>query len=170
MVKAIFFDIDGTLVSFTTHRMSENLKERLHELQAKGVKLFISSGRARLVMNNLDGFPFDGYVAMNGAETTLDGEVIDSHPLPEATSLQVAEIAEREKVSCWVFADNVAGINHASPQAMEIAEMINLRPPCFLDLRQVAENHTVYEYTIFFDDEQARRLLYPVLKNVSYTR
>lgn len=73
MVKAIFFDIDGTLVSFTTHRMSENLKERLHELQAKGVKLFISSGRARLVMNNLDGFPFDGYVAMNGAETTLDG-------------------------------------------------------------------------------------------------
>ena len=149
MIKAIFFDIDGTLVSFKTHRMSENLKERLHELQAKGVKLFISSGRARLVMNNLDGFPFDGYVAMNGAETTLDGEVIDSHPLPEATSLQVAEIAEREKVSCWV---------------------INLRPPCFLDLQQVAENHTVYEYTIFFDDEQARRLLYPVLKNVSYTR
>ena len=42
--------------------------------------------------------------------------------------------------------------------------MINLRPPCFLDLQQVAENHTVYEYTIFFDDEQARRLLYPVLK------
>ena len=136
--------------------MSENLKEKLHELQAKGVKLFISSGRARLVMNNLDGFPFDGYVAMNGAETTLGSEVIDSHPLPKATSLQVAEIAEREKVSCWVFADNVAGINHASPQAMEIAEMINLRPPCFLDLRQVAENHTVYEYTIFFDDEQAR--------------
>ena len=27
MVKAIFFDIDGTLVSFKTHRMSENLKE-----------------------------------------------------------------------------------------------------------------------------------------------
>lgn len=170
MVKAIFFDIDGTLVSFKTHRMSENLKETLHKLQANGVKLFISSGRSRLEMNNLDGFPFDGYVAMNGAETTLGGEVIDSHPLPEATSLQVAEIAEREKVSCWVFADNVAGINHASPQAMEIAEMINLRPPCFLDLRQVAENHTVYEYTIFFDDEQARRLLYPVLKNVSYTR
>lgn len=46
MIKAIFFDIDGTLVSFKTHRMSENLKERLHELQAKGVKLFISSGRA----------------------------------------------------------------------------------------------------------------------------
>lgn len=41
MIKAIFFDIDGTLVSFTTHRMSENLKENLRKLQAKGVKLFI---------------------------------------------------------------------------------------------------------------------------------
>ena len=170
MVKAIFFDIDGTLVSFKTHRMSDNLKEKLHELQAKGVKLFISSGRARLVMNNLDDFPFDGYVEMNGAKTTLGEEVIDSHPLCEATSLQVAELAERENVSCWVFADNVAGINFSSPHAVEVADMINLHPAHFLNLSQVAREHTVYEYTIFFDEDQAERMLYPVLKNVSYTR
>lgn len=170
MVKAIFFDIDGTLVSFKTHRMSENLKEKLRKLQAKGVKLFISSGRARLVMNNLDGFPFDGYVEMNGAKTTLGEEVIDSHPLSKEISFQVAEIAERENVSCWVFADTVAGINFSSPNAVEVADMINLHPAHFLNLSQVAREHTVYEYTIFFDDEQARRLLYPVLKNVSYTR
>lgn len=170
MIKAIFFDIDGTLVSFNTHRMSERLKECLHKLHSKGIKLFISSGRARLVMNNLDGFPFDGYVAMNGAETTLNGEVIDSHPLSREVSLQVAEIAERENVSCWVFADNIAGINHSSPEALEVAGQINLYPPCFLDLSEVARNHTVYEYTIFFDEERERRLLHPVLKDVSYTR
>ena len=170
MIKAIFFDIDGTLVSFKTHRMTETLKENLRKLQAKGVKLFISSGRARLVMNNLDDFPFDGYVAMNGAETTLGGEVIDSHPLSREISLQVAGIAERENVSCWVFADNVAGINHSSPEALEVADQINLHPPHFLNLSEVARNHTVYEYTIFFDEEQERRLLHPVLKNVAYTR
>lgn len=170
MVKAIFFDIDGTLVSFNTHRMSEYLKEKLHELQAKGVKLFISSGRARLVMNNLDDYPFDGYVEMNGAKTTLGEEVIDSHPLSRETSLQIAAIAERENVSCWVFADTVAGINHGSPQANEVADMINLHPDHFLDLPQIAREHTVYEYTIFFDDEQASRLLFPILKDVAYTR
>ena len=170
MVKAIFFDIDGTLVSFKTHRMSENLKENLRKLQAKGVKLFISSGRARLVMNNLDDFPFDGYVEMNGAKTTLGEEVIDSHPLPKDISLQVAEIAEREHVSCWVFADTVAGINFSSPNAIEVADMINLHPSRFLDLSKVAREHTVYEYTIFFNEEQASRLLFPVLKNVAYTR
>lgn len=170
MVKAIFFDIDGTLVSFKTHRMSENLKKTLHKLQANGVKLFISSGRARLVMNNLDDFPFDGYVEMNGAKTTLGEEVIDSHPLPKDISLQVAEVAERENVSCWVFADTVAGINFSSPHAVEVADMINLHPTHFLDLSKVAREHTVYEYTIFFDEEQERRLLHPVLKNVGYTR
>ena len=170
MVKAIFFDIDGTLVSFNSHRMSDNLKENLHKLQAKGVKLFISSGRARLVMNNLDDFPFDGYVEMNGAKTTLGEEVIDSHSLPKEISLQIADIAEREHASCWVFADTVAGINFSSPNAVEVADMINLHPAHFLDLSQVAKEHTVYEYTIFFDDEQAHRLLFPVLKNVAYTR
>lgn len=170
MIKAIFFDIDGTLVSFKTHRMSENLKNNLRKLQANGVKLFIASGRARLVMNNLDGFPFDGYIAMNGAETTLGGEVIDSHPLSKETSLQVAAIAERENVSCWVFSDTVAGINHGSPHAQEVADQINLHPSCFLDLGKVAREHTVYEYTIFFDEDQERRLLHPVLKNVAYTR
>ena len=170
MVKAIFFDIDGTLVSFKTHRMSENLKETLHKLQANGVKLFISSGRSRLVMDNLDDFPFDGYVAMNGAETTLGGEVIDSHPLPKETAMQVAEIAEREKVPCWVFAEDVAGINCSNDRALEISALTNLRPENFLDLKEVASNHTVYEYSIFFDEEQERRLLHPVLKNVGYTR
>ena len=170
MVKALFFDIDGTLVSFKTHRMSENLKENLRKLQAKGVKLFISSGRARLVMNNLDDFPFDGYVEMNGAKTTLGEEVIDSHPLSKETSLQIAEIAERENVSCWVFADTVAGINLASPRSLEVADMINLHPDHFLNLSQIAREHTVYEYTIFFDDEQAHKLLYPVIKDVSYSR
>lgn len=170
MIKAIFFDIDGTLVSFKTHRMSENLKDNLHKLQANGVKLFISSGRARLVMDNLDDFPFDGYVSMNGAETLLGREVIDSHPLSPETSLRIAEIADRENVSCWVFADNVAGINHSDRRALEISEMINMYPPCFLNLSQVAKEHTVYQYTIFFDEEQERRLLHPVLKNVTYTR
>lgn len=170
MVKAIFFDIDGTLVSFKTHRMTDYLKEKLHELQAKGVKLFIASGRARLVMNNLDDFPFDGYVEMNGAKSTLYGELIDSHPLPKETSLRIAEIASRENVSCWVFADDVAGINFSSPHAVEVADMINLHPAHFLDLAQVAKEHAVYEYTMFFDEEQERRILHPALKNVCYTR
>ena len=33
MIKAIFFDIDGTLVSFETHRIPPSAKNAIKELQ-----------------------------------------------------------------------------------------------------------------------------------------
>ena len=43
MIKAIFFDIDGTLVSFKTHKIPESTIQALHTLKAKGIKLFIAT-------------------------------------------------------------------------------------------------------------------------------
>lgn len=40
MVKAIFFDIDGALVSFRTHRAPESTVRALHVLREKGIKIF----------------------------------------------------------------------------------------------------------------------------------
>ena len=38
MTKAIFFDIDGTLVSFQTHQIPDSTFEALKKLQQKGIK------------------------------------------------------------------------------------------------------------------------------------
>ena len=43
MVKAIFFDIDGTLISFKTHKILQSTMEALQKLHDKGIKLFICS-------------------------------------------------------------------------------------------------------------------------------
>ena len=45
MTKAIFFDIDGTLVSFKTHKIPQETIHALHELRKKDIKLFIATGR-----------------------------------------------------------------------------------------------------------------------------
>lgn len=170
MIKAIFFDIDGTLVGFQTHRMTDSLKDCLYELRAKGVKLFISSGRHVLVMNNLEGFPFDGYIAMNGAMTILDGEVIDHHPLPKEVSLQIAESAGQLNVPCLVFADNVYGINFENEKSQEISKMVDMSPGPSLDLKRVVLEHDVYQYTLYVTEEEERQFLHPVLKGVDYPR
>lgn len=39
MVKAIFFDIDGTLVSFETHKIPASTHEALKALRDKGIKI-----------------------------------------------------------------------------------------------------------------------------------
>ena len=39
MIKAIFFDIDGTLVSFNTHKISYSSKKAIQKLKEKGIKV-----------------------------------------------------------------------------------------------------------------------------------
>ena len=41
MIKAAFFDIDGTLLSFVTHRVSAGTIEAMEQLNRKGVLTFI---------------------------------------------------------------------------------------------------------------------------------
>lgn len=45
MIKAVFFDVDGTLVSFKTHQVPQSTLEAIKELQAKGIKVFVATGR-----------------------------------------------------------------------------------------------------------------------------
>ena len=45
MIKALFFDIDGTLVSFTTHAIPQSTVKALTRAREKGIKIFISTGR-----------------------------------------------------------------------------------------------------------------------------
>ncbi|WP_300811546.1 Cof-type HAD-IIB family hydrolase [uncultured Duncaniella sp.] len=67
MIKAVFFDIDGTLVPIGSGRVPADTRRALAELRAKGVKVFISSGRHIEWIDNLGDLEFDGYVTVNGA-------------------------------------------------------------------------------------------------------
>ena len=67
MVKAVFFDIDGTLVPFGHHSIPDTTRAALQRLRDAGVKLFISTGRHPAWIDNLGDETFDGYVAANGS-------------------------------------------------------------------------------------------------------
>lgn len=85
MIKAIFFDVDGTLVSFRQKILSDQLMEDLPALRAKGIKLFLSTGRAIQDLENtgmLRGVEFDGYVTLNGQYCQgADGTVYRDAPI-----------------------------------------------------------------------------------------
>ena len=67
MIKAAFFDIDGTLIDFLTHTMPESTLRALELLHQKGVKLFLATGRApKHIRFMKDFFDFDGIIAFNG--------------------------------------------------------------------------------------------------------
>ena len=53
MIKALFFDIDGTLVSFKTHCIPTSTIQALEAAKARGVRIFIATGRPQVIINNL---------------------------------------------------------------------------------------------------------------------
>lgn len=169
MIKAIFFDIDGTLVSFRTHEISVKSLETLRSLRKNGVKLFIASGRHFRLMDNLGEFSFDGYICMNGALIYDRGEVVYRHPIDRNDALAVADIADRNRIPCALFSENRLGMNFQNGKTMEIFKMIRLPQPPIIPLREYAME-PVYQYTIFVNGEMEKRYLQPVLKHAFSTR
>ena len=92
MIKAAFFDIDGTLVSFNTHRVPESAIQAIENLRRQGVKIFLATGRHPIWVKNI-GFEFDGFVALNGGYcTTRAGEVIYKQALSSIGSYIILEL------------------------------------------------------------------------------
>ena len=90
MTKALFFDIDGTLVSFETHRIPSSTIEALEAAHAKGLKIFIATGRPKAIINNLselqDRNLIDGYITMNGAYCFVGEDLQKYHPAGRSKS------------------------------------------------------------------------------------
>lgn len=65
-IKAAFFDIDGTLVSFKTHQIPASTIKAIEQAKEQGVKIFISTGRPVAIINNIDTIRhlIDGYITL----------------------------------------------------------------------------------------------------------
>ena len=68
-IRAAFFDIDGTLLTFGDRRMPDSTARALARMHQAGILLFISSGRPPFQLKQLppiQAIPFDGYILTNG--------------------------------------------------------------------------------------------------------
>lgn len=66
-IKALFFDIDGTLVSFKTHSIPQSTVDAIHKVRKNGIKVFIATGRPIPFIDNISAIEYDGIVSANGA-------------------------------------------------------------------------------------------------------
>ena len=71
MIKAAFFDIDGTLVSLATHEVPESAARALRRMHERGIKLFVATGRPPYGMppaakSLFERVPFGAFLTFNG--------------------------------------------------------------------------------------------------------
>lgn len=99
VIKAIFFDIDGTLVDMGTRLVPDSTVLALNTLREKGIKLFICSGRHPSFRSTLDkevGFTFDGYIYANGqCITDENGKVLYQKMIDQNTKQEIYDYLTR---------------------------------------------------------------------------
>lgn len=159
MIKAVFFDIDGTLVSFKTHRVPDSAKRAIAALRAKGVRVFIASGRQLLAINNLEDLQFDGYVALNGGYCIVGEQVIYKHSMPSEDMVSLVQyMEERENFPCIFVHENAFCINYTDERTDEVFRLLNFPQPPTLPLREAATGD-IFQLVAFFTKEQEKAIM-----------
>lgn len=73
-IRAVFFDIDGTLVSHETGKIPDSAFDALRGLKARGIKVCLASGRYPEGVGWIEKlFPFDACVSTNGQYCYVPG-------------------------------------------------------------------------------------------------
>ncbi len=169
-IRAVFFDIDGTLVSFRTHKIHPSNLQALEELRAKGIKVFVCTGRMVKMTTVLDGVGFDGFIANNGAtcyipyteedaaaglEPVVVGSrklrMIAHRPLPVSQLLAIKERLERKDLPGFQVSFMGAEdyyLNEPSEVALKIAAEISVAPPRVTPLAEILKKD-IYQLCIY---------------------
>lgn len=88
--KALFFDVDGTLLSETLHIVPESAKRAIAETRKEGNLVFINSGRAYRNLSDIFGLvETDGYLCGCGTYVIAGGQVIYSYRIPHERGKEI---------------------------------------------------------------------------------
>ena len=105
---ALFFDIDGTLVSFKTHEIPPSTIFALTQAKANGHRVYIATGRPITILNNLGAIEhlIDGYITTNGAYCFVGKKVVCCNAIAEADVQTVLSDAREFDYSCIVASEH----------------------------------------------------------------
>jgi len=170
MVKAIFFDIDGTLVSFKTHIVPQSTRESIRLLREKGIKVFIATGRRLEAINNIGDLEFDGYITLNGGYCIVGKEnVIYKHAIAAEDIEGMLKYQETvENFPAAIVQDHDIFMNYRDDAVDKIFDMLNFPSPPIRSLREVADKE-VYQVIAFFREKHEEKIM-AAMPNCESTR
>lgn len=155
-VKIVFFDIDGTLISFKTHKIPESTKRALNNLREKGIKLFIATGRSPFALSELKhllDFEFDGYVTLNGQYCIVDNKIIRDISLPKESLQHIFPYIEKNKISCEILEIDYIYSNLINERMIEAKKLFG-RADSFFPIESIEriEKNVTYQLCPFIKD------------------
>lgn len=166
MIKAVFFDIDGTLCSFKTHKVSNKTKQALLKLKENGIRIFVATGRGKDGLKILDDIPFDGYITLNGQYCFTKDEVIYSNTMSkEDLSILLKEL-ETHPFPCGFTLENDKFFNYRDQRVDEIHAITQNDDHPAKDCSNII-NEKVYQVMAFIDVKEEIELMKKMINTTS---
>lgn len=102
---SLFFDIDGTLVSFRTHEIPASAIFALTQAKANGHRVYIATGRPVVIITNLGAIEhlIDGFITTNGAYCFVGDEAVCCNPIAKEAVHAVVNDAQEKGYSLIVI-------------------------------------------------------------------
>lgn len=168
MIKAAFFDIDGTLLSFTTHRVSAGTIRAFDRLHQAGIRTFLSTGRpdvlipqmpvsfeAKITMNG--GLVFVGdHVGANGAHMGTNGDhvgvngnqspdkVLFSNPIPDNELQAWLDLAKTKHLCTMIFTKDNMFLTQPNEIGLQLRNQLEFEMPPVVDIDRM-RSETAYQ-------------------------
>ena len=159
LIKAVFFDLDGTLISFETHQILRSAKNAIRQLRERGIKVFVATGRHKSTKDDLKDLEFDGYVTLNGSVCLLGDETIYKEQIPRQDIHVLVDYLQRvESFPCVFVEEDFRSLNYRNEATDEIFSLLNYpeTPVCNID--QIEDN-PIYQVLAFFEERQEERIM-----------
>lgn len=176
-IRAVFFDIDGTLTSFATHAVPRSTLDALAALRGKGIRTFICTGRSPEQMKVvLDSIPvsFDGVAGVNGQLCWRpDGTVVSDVPIDRGDVRRIVAWLDAHPDVSAVFAErDTTYSNHDSAQMRAMWKSLGKTAPRvrFVDPHTRIDDHPIYQISPYVDVDGEREIVgaCPVVRGVRW--
>lgn len=163
MIKAIFFDIDGTLRDFTEDGIRPSTYEALDLARKAGIRCFVATGRHLLEIREeelLGSLAFDGYVLLNGS-LCLDGtySILYENPIPVSQIETMLTLGRDLGCSLMFMERDAMYVSHITPELERIQAQIGTAIPPVEPCMERGLIHPVYQMIPYTDDRNQELLI-----------
>lgn len=117
MIKAAFFDVDGTLLSHRTKQVPPSARAAVERLRAAGIACIVATGRQISEMEKLPvaDMAFDGYVTLNG-QMLLDGgkNLLSAEPITGEVKDYLIDCFQQHRFPALIVERDQAYLNYVT--------------------------------------------------------
>ena len=167
-IKALFFDIDGTLVGLKTHQLNETDIRSLRTLKENGYLLFIATGRDADIPEEFDVLQplmpiLTGIIDVNGQHCALtDGTEITFHPIANEDFFPLRKACEEHHMAMLCRHDHANYLTEMTDHVRKYWEWMGLDIPAIRPLEPDA--HDIPKLCIHCSAEEEAAYLTPLMK------